>query len=107
MQSLCSVQHFFPLISMHNKECMAMELATFETETGKTSLSMVIAKYFGDERFLLAEGSTAEAIEQARTRSTLPVISDDSENAKGDHKQYVRAFNSATRATVSGGSKQV
>ena len=92
---------------MHNKECMAMELATFETETGKTSLSMVIAKYFGDERFLLAEGSTAEAIEHARTRSTLPVISDDSENAKGDHKQYVRAFNSATRATVSGGSKQV
>ena len=102
-----SVQQFFCLISLHNKECMAMEVATFETETNKTSLSMVIAKAFSDERNLMAEGTTPEAIEQARTQSTLPVLSDDSERPSNDHKQYVRSFNSATRATVSGGGKQV
>ena len=73
---------------MHNNDCMATELATFETETGKTSLLMDIASQIRDERFLLAEGSTAEAIEQARLRSTLPVISDDSESNKAYHKQY-------------------
>ena len=84
-----------------------MEMATFETETNKTSLCMVMAKAFSDERNLMAEGTTPEAIEQARTRSTLPVFSDDSERQRDDHKQYVRGFNSATRATVSGGGKQV
>ena len=102
-----SVQHFFCLISLLNYECLAAELASFDTETNKTTLCMVIAKQFSDERNLMAEGTTAEAIELRRTRSSLPILSDDSESSFSDHKQYVRGFNSATRATVTGGGKKV
>ena len=41
----------------------------------------------------------------AKSMSTMPVISDDSESSAKEHKQYVRSFNNAARVTVTGGAK--
>ena len=79
-------------------------ITSYEPETQKTTMSMVGMKAIGDDRNFLETGSSHESVEEKRGRSTLPYVTDDSENANAEHKSLVGSMNAASKSTITGGT---